>query len=419
MKMNLPVGKIYQKLVTTLVIAVMISCSGTVRYYYPENTDRVMTGIELFLKKYAKRYKGKIAVVITNHSGTNYYLEPNIKLLENEGIDVISILAPEHGLYGYQNEYEKNVYSVDPNFKAVVYNLHKLNNNTLGYLLDKADIVIFDIQDMGMRCYTYISNLKFVMDTLKGTNKELIVMDRPNPIGYLGIDGAYLQKNFKSKFVSAFPAPLIYDMTIGEAARYYRGEFCKDVNLTVINMKNYTRDMMFNETGLPWIPPSPNLPTYTSAIIYTFTVMMEGINISLGRGTAKPFEYIGAPWIEPVSFCRGLENLKLKNFKFKPVYFEPSFSKYKGERCGGAHIFYTGGKFTPSEVSFAIISYLMKTYSKAKWQKYGGKYSVDHLAGTDLFRKTIDNKKSYRSFRMKVDTTVQGYSFMRSRYLMY
>lgn len=405
--------------VLLLTSLILDGCAGRVQYYYPENIDRVRTGIEVFLDRYAGRYRGKTAAVVTNHSGTDYYLEPNIRLLEKKGIDVISILAPEHGLYGFQNEYEKSAYSVDPNFNAVVYNLHKLNTNSLGYILDKADIVIFDIQDMGMRCYTYISNLKFVMDTLNGTDKELIVLDRPNPIGYMGIDGAYLRREFSSKFVSAFPSPLIYNMTIGEAARYYRGEFTKDVDLTVIGMENYRRDMMFNETGLPWIPPSPNLPTYTSAIIYTFTVLMEGINISLGRGTAKPFEYIGAPWIEPASFCKELEKLGLKNFKFRPVYFEPTFSKYAGQRCGGAHILYTGGKFTPSETAFAIMGHIMKTYPKARWERSGDSFPVDHLAGTDAFRKDIQEGRTYGHFRMKNDATVQAYAFRRGAYLMY
>ncbi len=404
-----------------LAISVLFaaSCSRTARYYYPEKTDRVRTGLEVFIESKARNYRGKKAAVVTNHSGVNYELESNIKCLEKAGIDVISIMAPEHGLYGYHNEYEKNVYSVDPNYRATVYNLHKLNNNSLGYLLDRADIVIFDIQDMGMRCYTYISNLKFVMDTLRGTGKELIVLDRPNPIGYLGIDGAYLDTSFSSKFVGAFPAPLIYNLTMAEAARYYKGEFAGDVRLTVVPMKNYSRDMMYNQTGLPWVPPSPNLPTYASALVYTYTMLMEGINISLGRGTAKPFEYIGAPWIEPVAFCRGLEGLNLKNFKFRPVYFEPTFSKYSGQRCGGAHIFYTGGAFAPGEVAFAIMKYIMKTYPQARWERYGTTYSVDHLAGTDLFRRTIEQNRDYGYFRMKTDAKVRSYSFIRSRYLLY
>ena len=402
-----------------LLIIAASSCSRKTQYYYPDNTRRVKTGIEIFLNKHAHRYKNKIAVVVTNHSGTDFYLKPNIQLFKSKKIDVISILAPEHGLYGFQNEYDKNIYNFDDNFNTTVYNLHKLDRNSLGYIIDKADIVIFDIQDMGMRCYTYISNLKFIMDTLNGTEIELIVLDRPNPIGFLGTDGAYLRKKFSSKFVSAFPAPLMYDMTIGEAARYYKGEFTNDVNLTVVPMQRYDRDMMFNETGLPWVPPSPNLPTYTSSIIYTFTVLMEGINISLGRGTAKPFEFIGAPWIEPVEFCKLLENLELKNFTFRPVYFRPTFSKYSGKRCGGAHIFYTGGKFTPSEISYRIIRLIMKKYKQARWEKNSRFYAIDHLAGTDLFRKSINKGAEYGSFRRKINLRLSVYKFKRSKYLLY
>jgi len=402
-----------------LSIIIFIGCSAKISYYLPSNSSRVHTGLEVFIDKYAHSYKGKKAIVVTNHSGVNFYLRNNIRLFRDKNIQIIMIIAPEHGLYGYQNRYGRSIYNIDRTYKLRVYNLHNLSVKYIRQLLDKSDFVVFDIQDMGMRCYTYLSNLKSIMDALKGSDKKLLVLDRPNPIGFLRIDGALLEKKFSSYFISSFPSPFIYNMTIGEAALYYKAEFIKKINLEVIEMENYNREMFFHETCQPWVPPSPNLPTYNSAIIYSAVVLMEGINLSLGRGTPKPFEYIGAPWIEPNKFCRGLNKLELENFKFRPVYFKPTFSKYRGIRCGGAQIFYVGGRFRPSEVSFKIIKFLMKNYRHFRWEKSGRRYDVDLLTGTDKFRKKIIHDKAYIDFKNFIDKDIEIFKKVRKKYLLY
>ncbi len=409
-------------IITTILIFFVIDLNlYPERSYYLQSprTKRVITGLENFISGYASRYKGKTAAVVTNNTGIDFYLNRNLNLLRNKGIEITLILAPEHGIYGYQNDYDKKMYISDDQYNAIIYNLHKLNSKTLTHLLKLSHIVIFDIQDMGMRCYTYISSLKFIIDTLAGTGKEIIVLDRPNPIGFLGIDGAFLEDEFYSKFVSAFPAPFIYNMTIGEAAKYYQNEYSKNTRLRVIPMTNYRRGMMFFETRLPWVPPSPNLPTYNSSIIYSAVVLLEGINLSLGRGTALPFEYIGAPWIEPVALCRGLESLGLSNFAFLPVYFEPTFSVYKRKKCGGVQIFYLGGYFSPTETAFKIIKYIKENYRECEWNEYKGKYSIDNLAGTDRFRKSINANESYNEFRKKIRGAAEIYTKKRGMYLLY
>jgi len=410
---------ISKKLTVISLLLFMGSCSSGIHYYRANNAKRVFSGLENFIDDSAEDYAGKKAVIVTNHSGVDFSLNRNIDLFRQKGINVIMVLAPEHGIYGYQNEYDRALYHGEPGVNTVVYNLHHLDTGSKRFLLKRADLVIFDIQDMGMRCYTYVSNLKMIMDAMKGTGRKLIVLDRPNPAGFLGIDGAFLNKRFYSKFVSSFPAPLFYGMTIGEAALYYQGEYARNVNLEVITMSNYSRDMFFHETSLPWVPPSPNLPTYESSIIYTAVVLMEGINISLGRGTTKPFEYIGAPWIEPGDFCAGLEKLGLRSFKFRPVFFEPAFNKYQGEKCGGAHIFYTGGSFRPVEVSFKIIQYVLKKYPQARWMKFKKYFDVDALAGTDLFRKIISRGGTYGEFEHRIKKDLEAYEDKRDGYLLY
>ncbi|MDY6933175.1 MAG: DUF1343 domain-containing protein [Spirochaetota bacterium] len=396
-------------------------CSSGKRYYHipAKNERRVYSGLEYFIEKYAHAYKKRSAVVVTNHSGLDYYLQRNIDLFRDNGIEIAFILVPEHGLYGYQNDYDKEMYNVSEELNAIVYNMHKLNKASLKSLLSIADIVIFDIQDMGMRCYTYISNLKFVMDVLNGEDKELIVLDRPNPIGFLGVDGSYLDEKFFSRYISAFPVPFIYGMTIGESALYYKGEFVKDVMLNVIPLVNYDRDMLYNETMLPWVPPSPNLPTFESSVVYSAVVLLEGINISLGRGTTKPFEYLGAPWIEPISFCEGLKGLGLCNFNFRPICFKPTFSKHKDEKCGGVHILYMGGRFSPTEVSYRLIRYIMETYKECKWEKYRDGFDIDYLAGTDKLREAITRGMDYRDFYDEIKDEIENYRKVRAKYLLY
>lgn len=184
-------------------------------------------------------------------------------------------------------------------------------------------------------------------------------------------------------------------------------------------MRGYYRGMLFHETMLPWVPPSPNLPTYESAIIYTTMVLLEGINISLGRGTTKPFEYLGAPWIEPVSFCRDLNRLGFRNLKFRPVYFKPTFSKYEEEICGGVQIFYTGDDFSPTEVAYRLITYLFKKYPEVKWEKYRKWYDIDYLAGTDKFRRYLSGGRPWRDYRKYIRKNLKVYKKKRRRHTLY
>lgn len=407
-----------KKLILFILPMFLYACLGGVHYDLPVDDRRVYLGLENMTKWHSGKYKGKRCVLVTNHSGADRYLETNVALLNNKGIKVIALIAPEHGIYGYQNEYSDET-SMRGAGGMLVYNMHKLSNAQLKKILTSGDFVAFDIQDMGMRCYTYITNLKFVMDALNGTSTELVVLDRPNPIGFLKEDGPFLDNRFTAKYITAFPAPFIYNMTIGEAARYYKGEYAKDVRLTVFPMVGYKRNMFYHDTGMPWVPPSPNLPTYKSAIVYSGVVLMECINLSLGRGTPMPFEYIGAPWIEPVRFCKDLEKLGLEAFKFRPVYFKPLMRRYSGQVCGGAHIIYTGKKFIPTEVSYKICAYLLKNYPQARWDIFQGKYEIDYMASTDKFRESIEKGLSFKEYQKLILPDVKSFKKKRSKYTLY
>lgn len=412
--------KIASLVVLVLFPILLADCASPGRYNLPpKRQKRVSTGLENFIIGHAEKYRGRKIALVTNHSGVDFNLRKNIDLFRAKGMEIVLACAPEHGLYGHENDYDKQLYQVDRRLNVIVYNLHHLSVEQLRHLLGPADAVIFDIQDMGMRCYTYVSSLKQVMDALNGTSIELIVLDRPNPLGFLGIDGAYLHDGFQSRHISAFPSTFIYNLTMGEAARFYRSIQARDVKLRVIPLGNYRRDLLYNETMLPWVPPSPNLPTYESAVVYSAVVMLEGVNLSVGRGTTKPFEYIGAPWIEPREMARLLSELDLPNFRFRPVYFAPTFSKYTGMRCGGVQIFYMGGAFSPMEVSYRIISLLKTAYPQFRWDRNAGRYHVDFLAGTDLFRKNIDEGKPFAEFAARIAEGQREFNRLRKKHLLY
>ncbi len=389
-------------------------------YYFPiRNSRRVHTGLENFSRHEMSHYKGKHAALVVNHSSVDANFRHIIDIVRDGGIIIDFILAPEHGPFGERNTYDKHTYEDYEEKNLIVYHLHFFTPSSLKTMLEVPDMVIYDIQDMGMRCYTYVSSLKLVMDALEGTGKKLIVLDRPNPIGFIGISGPYLDNNFYSKHVASFPATLFYEMTPGEAAQYYRGEFGKKIDLTVVPLSHYIRDMYFHETKLPWVPPSPNLPTYRSAINYTVMVLMEGINISLGRGTSNPFEFFGAPWINPEILAENLSALKIKNFRFRPVYFTPSFSTHQGKLCGGVHLYYTGGKFDPFEVSYLIIRYFRENDQHIQWRKNTKGYVIDELAGSDSFRKAIDSGLRYNEYHRQIQSEIARFSRRRAHYLLY
>ncbi|HSV97845.1 MAG TPA: DUF1343 domain-containing protein [Spirochaetota bacterium] len=407
-------------IVFAVAVSVLFDCASPAVYNLPARRQkRVYSGLENFIAGGAEEYRGKKIALVTNHSGVDFNLRKNIDLLRRQGLEIVLACAPEHGLYGYENDYDSMLYQADSRLNVIVYNLHHLSIGQLRHLFGPVEAVIFDIQDMGMRCYTYVSSLKQVMDALNGTPIGLVVLDRPNPLGFLGIDGAYLHEGFQSRHISAFPSTFIYNMTMGEAARFYRAGYARDVRLKVVPLKNYRRDLMYNETMLPWVPPSPNLPTYESSVVYSAIVMLEGVNLSVGRGTTKPFEYIGAPWIDPRELARRLSDLNLPNFRFRPVYFSPTFSKYAGMRCGGVQIFYMGGAFSPMEVSYRIITFLKNAYPEFHWDRHRDRYHVDFLAGTDAFRRYIDEGRPFAEFAGQIAVGQKEFNRQRKKHLMY
>jgi len=409
-----------KKLIFTFPLFLLF-CSSAPRYYLP-NADQpeIATGLTVFLDSYMDRYKGKKAALVTNQSGVNSALEPNIRLLEKKKIIVDRILVPEHGLYGFVDWPDSPSADEDLGEGKKLIHIQSLPPKKIREKIAGVDIVIFDIQGMGMRCYTYISELAALIDALDGTSSELIILDRPNPLIPYGVDGIMLDNCFKSRSTSYFPGPMNYALTNGEAALYYKDVMKRNLKLTVIPMKGYSRDLFYGQTGLPWIPPSPNLPAYKNAVIYSAAVYLEGTNISVGRGTPDPFEYIGAPWINAQQLSADLKKLKIRGFSFRPVYFKPAASIYRGQRCGGVQIFLTGEKFSACENAYQIMLCLKRNSPYFRWIRDAqGGYGLDILAGSDLFRKGLEKDIPYEQIRNASEAAREQYRRRIRKYLLY
>jgi uncharacterized protein YbbC (DUF1343 family) len=409
------------KKILCIAVCLISSCASGVRYNLPsEERSRVATGLEVFLKEYAPDYKGKKAAIATNPTGVDRFLNSNISLLEKSGISINLILAPEHGLFGYTDWPAKPKDENSLAKKRKILHIQTMTPETVRAALKGCDIVIFDIQDLGMRCYTYISDLARIIDALDRTGIELIVLDRPNPLIVYGVDGIMLDRKLKNRTTGYFPSTLSYGLTPCEAARYYADVNKRDVKIRIVPMEGYSRDLFYSETSLPWVPPSPNLPTYKSAVIYSAAVYFEGTNISVGRGTPNPFEYIGAPWIDAGKFATQLKQLKLRGFTFRPVYFQPAASRYAGKRCGGVQIFLTGETFSPLENAYKIAEMLRRDYPNFRWNiDSDGEYGIDILSGNSVFRTYADEHKSFSELKKSTGKETDEFAEKTEKYYLY
>ncbi len=274
--------------------------------------------------------------VLTAPTGVNGDLKPTYEVLA-EKFNVTSLFAPEHGIRGDIQAGEHVSTYIDSETGLTVYSLYGEHKYMTDEMLDTFDILVFDIQDVGARYYTYIYSLTRSMKLCTEKGKKVVVLDRPNPVGGFIMEGITLNENFSSG-VGEYAIPARYALTVGEFATYINKEKNMNCDLTVVPCEGWKRDMYFEQTGMPLILPSPNLPTVNAFINYFATCYFEGTNISEGRGTTIPFEIVGAPFIDGKKLADTLNAKKLPGVVFRSAYFTPTFSKHKGERCGGVQL---------------------------------------------------------------------------------
>jgi uncharacterized protein YbbC (DUF1343 family) len=314
---------------------------------------------------------------------------------------------------------------VDSRTGLPAYSLYSETRKPTPEMLSEVDVLVFDIQDVGTRVYTFIYTMALAMEAARDEGKRFIVLDRPNPIGGLQMEGALLDRRFRS-FVGMFPIPMRHGLTIGELALLFNREFGIGCNLEVVRMSGWQRRMYFDETGLPWIMPSPNIPTLDTAIVYPGAVIFEGTQNSEGRGTTRPFEILGAPYIEPHRLVEHLDRHRLPGVVFRSLYFEPTFHKFAGERCGGLQLHVTSRvDFKPHLTAVAIIKSIRDLWpDEFEWKQPPYEYEheklpFDVICGGSRLRDQIESGMPIAEIEASWKADVDKFASQRSAVLLY
>ncbi len=364
-----------------------------------------------------QKLKGARVALLTNSTGISGDLSIDLDLMIERGIKIVKLFGPEHGIWGAAADGVKVENEVDPRYKIPIYSLYGNNLKPTDEMLDGIDVVIYDIQDVGLRFYTYIYTLAYMMEACGKRGIKFIVLDRPNPLSGK-IEGPVIKRDLES-FVGGYGLPLRYGLTVGELAKYYNDLFKMNVDLEIVKMDGWTRDMYYDQTGLFWNTPSPNLPALEHTILYEGFCLLEGVNVSVGRGTVHPFKYIGAPWIDDRLFDE-MKKVPHPGVDFRKRIFVPLISKHKDKRCNGLEFFVTDrNKIRPLELTFDFIRLLKDLYSEDfKWE-FDSRYHFDLLIGDERYRKGIDEGKSGMELSSLWIEEVKAFEEIASNYFIY
>lgn len=299
---------------------------------------KVRLGIDN-IDEYLPLFAGKRVGLITNQTGINSEYKSSIDVLK-EKVNLVALYAPEHGIRGNVTAGKKIDTATDGKTNLPVYSLYGATKKPGPEMLQDVDILVFDIQDVGARFYTYIYTMAHAMQSCAEQGKTFVVLDLPNPVGGEIVEGGILKPGFES-FIGMYPIPIRHGLTVGELAKLFNAEYGIGADLVVVPMTAWKRNMFFAQTGLPWVMTSPNIPTPETAIVYSGTGIFGGTNISEGVGTTRPFELVGAPWLDPLALADRMNKLSLPGVVFRPAYFTPQYSKQQGQVCAGVQIHVT------------------------------------------------------------------------------
>ena len=403
-------------LVLFTVVVVGLFCFTGSEIQKPVDSSAFQLGNEVLINEKLELLKNKNVAVITNKTGVISNGKLLFEALINKGVNVVKIFTPEHG------------FDSDDNYKSTgieipVISLYGKNKSIIDADLEDVDVLIFDIQELGVRYYTYTSTLYLTMQDAARNGKKFILCDRPSISNPNYFDGFMLNQHFSS-FVGMIPTPIMYGMTIGELGNYLKSIINNsNFDFEIIKMKNYTRSTKYEELNLPWVNPSPNILSLESARLYPSLCFMEGTNISEGRGTDTPFMYFGAPFCNSEELTFVLNSFHLDGVNFKPVKFTPykkisSYDpKFMEEECNGVSIEITDyNKYRPVEVSIAVLYALKNSVKQFKWIENN---YIDKLAGTSKLRTMLNESKSFKEILDSFNDEIEKYKSTREKFLLY
>ena len=386
---------------------------------------KVQTGIEVLRANGFKLLEGKRVGLTTNPTGVDSNLKSTIDILwEAENVNLVALYGPEHGVRGNVHAGDVVDNEVDKKTGLKMYSLYGKTKKPNKEMMDEIDVMVYDIQDNGCRSYTYISTMGMLMEACIEHGKELIVLDRPNPLGGEKIEGCLVEDGYIS-FVSQFKIPYLYGQTPGELALYLNAtDYENKCKLTVVEMRGWERDMTWDETGLEWIVASPHVPHGQSAVFYPVTgIFGEFGYISIGVGYTLPFEVMGAPWISADTLAEAMNALELPGLEFRPIYYKPYYSTFQGELCQGVQIHILDyEKARLSEVQFLVVQELMRLWPEKDWfqlcnQKRFGMF--DKVCGTNKIREMFGKRYQWEDIREYWYKDVEAYRKASSKYYLY
>ena len=365
--------------------------------------------------------------LVCNPASIDSCFEHVIDRFHREGaVTIAAIFGPQHGFRAdVQDNMIETAHARDPRRRVPVYSLYSETREPTAEMLRGIDALVVDLQDVGARIYTFIYTMANCLRAGRKHGVPVVVCDRPNPIGGLQLEGPVLERGSES-FVGQFPIPMRHGMTIAELARLFNDREQIGAELRVVPMEGWTRAMYYDDTSLPWVMPSPNMPTLDTAIVYPGTVLFEGTNVSEGRGTTRPFEMIGAPWVEPDTFADRLNAYGFPGVHFRPVVFEPTFQKHARETCGGCqtHVL-DRTTFRPVEAGIALLTECRQADpTRFAWRQPPYEYEhdrlpIDILAGCEHLRQQIDGEVPVREIAQSWVPAIEEFLKVRQKFLLY
>jgi len=389
--------------------------------------NKTITGLEQFVEFPPPGIKGaRLGLLCNPASVDSHYRHARHCIAKRFPGQLRALYAPQHGfLAEKQDNMIESADMVDPELGLPVYSLYGQTRIPDRNMFDPIDVLLVDLQDVGTRVYTFVYTLSYCMEAARRYDRKVVVLDRPNPINGLAVEGNCLDPAFAS-FVGRYPIPMRHGLTIGELARLFNEAFDIGCDLEIVPLHNWRRRMYFAETGLPWVAPSPNLPTPDSAGVYPGQVLWEGTNVSEGRGTTQPFELFGAPFINTQELLAAMEPTGLPGVCLRPVSFEPTANKWQGERCNGFQIHVTAvDQFKPYETSLSLLATIGQLYpADLQWKAPPYEYEyeklpIDLILGGDGIRKAIETGAQITDLRAQWRPELETYRELSSSFHLY
>ena len=390
----------------------------------------VRAGVEVLLSDSMHLVRGKRVGLVTNHTGIYWRavgqeagasreVGSTIDALhEAREVELVALFSPEHGIRGEAEAGARVEGGVDEQTGIPIHSLYGRTLRPTPEMLEGVEVLLFDMQDIGARYYTYVSTMAYAMEAAEEHGIPFVVLDRPNPIRGDAVHGNVLDPEY-STFVGLYPVPMRHGMTVGELARLYVGEFGIDVELHVVPMDGWRRDMTFPDTGLPWVAPSPNMPTLESALAYPGTCLFEGTPLSVGRGTDRAFQWVGAPWLDGPGLAESLNAHGLQGVRFEAVTFtpfNPGDGKFDGQEIQGVRLIHEATNYDAPKTAVAM---LLEAHSMSGDNWSWREAHFDRLAGTDALRLGIEAGQDFAALTAAWDESVRACEQLRRPYLIY